>query len=173
MKPITQTRTGYGRGNCTEAALASILEVELATLPELWAGPHVPFDAPPDMHQPTERCEALWRHLREVHSVVWCEMRFPRRLQLSEVDAYTVVSAYQAVLGPAPATLEHHVMFGPNPGGVSHCVVGRMGAVVWDPNPSRAGLAAVDGLIFLVPLALCPPDLPLAAAWHLQLGEAP
>lgn len=63
-----------------------------------------------------------------------------------------------------------HVMFGPNPGGVSHCVVGRMGTVVWDPNPSRAGLAAVDGLIFLVPLDRCPPDLPLAACWHLEVS---
>lgn len=169
MKPITQTRTGYGRGNCTEAALASILEVELATLPELWAGPHVPLDAPPEAHQPRERCDALWRHLREVHGVVWCEAKFSRRLSLEEVDAFTVASAYQATIGDVPADLEHHVMFGPNPGGVSHCVVGRMGTIVWDPNPSRAGLVAVDGLIFLVPLDCCPPDLPLAAAWRLEV----
>lgn len=173
--PVTQVRTGYGRGQCTEASIASLLEVELEAVPDLWAGPLVPLDAPPEVHQPLLLCEALWRWLREVHQVVWCEVRFPAALELSTVP-YAHGRAVRVLFGldapDAEPWTEHHVMFGANPAGISHCVVGRYGSVVHDPNPSRAGIVACSGLIFLIPLDRCPEDLPLAARWDLQMGPA-
>jgi hypothetical protein len=34
MKPVFQTRYGEGRGNCFQAALASILDLELEEVPD-------------------------------------------------------------------------------------------------------------------------------------------
>lgn len=176
MTPVDQVRTGYGCGQCTEASIASLLGVSLDVVPDLWAGPHVPVDAPLEEHQPKERCEALWRWLREVHGVVWCELRFSSLLSGTRIGADFVTQALRMVFphlrNPEIASwAEHHVMFGPNPSGVEHCVVGRGGAFVHDPNPSRRGIAACSGLIFLVPLEQCPPELPLAARWDLEVSD--
>ena len=173
MIGVTQIRMGYGQGQCTEASLASLLELPLDAVPDLWAGPGVPPDAPPEAHQPMERCEALWRWLREERGVVWCEARFPMALPLEAIAPSTVRGVVGSILPhvddlDAP-WVEHHILFGPNISGVGHCVVGRYGRVVWDPNPHRVGIVACEGMIFLVPVALCPSDLPLAARWNLSV----
>jgi hypothetical protein len=172
VRPVTQRRTGYGRGQCTEASLASLLEVALEAVPDLWAVPDVPLDAPPERHQPDEKLHALWRWLREEHQVVWCELRYPVALPL-ELVPETFLGAVRAVFGvdqleDSPWT-EHHIMFGPAFAGVGHCVVGRHGQIVWDPNPNKVGIRACEGMIFLAPLELCPPDLPLAPRWDLRM----
>ena len=75
MIPVTQTRTGYGCGNCTEAGIASLLGVALEDLPDIWAGPHVPDDAPAEEHQPLANRIRLWEWLKREHSVQLCGVK--------------------------------------------------------------------------------------------------
>ena len=149
MRPVTQIRTGYGRGQCTEAAIASILEVELNEVPDLWAGPHVPLSAPPRDHQPLERHEALWAWLKD-RGRMWCWGEFAARpLPLNPAD--------YPHLDWLPWE-GHHLMAGPNPDGVEHMVVGKAGRLAWDPNPTRRGIVACNAAGFLLPLDDCPPE---------------
>ena len=50
---------------------------------------------------------------------------------------------YADVATPADIPLFRHILCGRSPREISHCVVAEEGRVVWDPHPSRAGLATV------------------------------
>lgn len=56
---------------------------------------------------------------------------------------------------------------------VHHCVVAQGGQVVWDPNPRRRGITAVDGLIYLAPLSRLPPEMHDWPAVQLFLDGPP
>lgn len=137
---VTQSRVGAPAGNCTEATIASLLDVALEDVPQLWSGLYDTDDPQPD-----ERWRELLRWLREEHGRLW---------------AFGVVDPGAALPVPIrdlelPSWLgfdRYHLISGRNPDGVRHYCVGFAGELVWDPNPSRRGLVGCDGLASLVAL---------------------
>lgn len=167
MVPVTQVRTGYGRGQCTEASIASLLEVPLEAVPDIWAGPHVPLDAPGSEHQPLALTVKMWEWLKREHGVMLCGIKLRER-------APTIREAWLRSDGLFPfdwseaAWSRFHIACGPNPDGVEHCVVCERGELAWDPNPSRRGIVACQFVQWLVPLDLLPAsvlELP-SAEWR-------
>lgn len=153
MIGITQTRTGYGRGQCTEASIASLLEVPLETVPDIWAGPYAPLDA----QQPLELSIKMWEWLKREHGVMLCGIKLRER-------APTIREAWLRADGLFPFDwsesewARYHIAIGPNPDGVEHCVVAERGELAWDPNPRRRGIVACQFVQWLVPLCLFPAD---------------
>lgn len=142
MKEVTQARTGMWKGQCTEASVASILEVPLEDVPDLWAGPHVPEDASFDEQRPPERSAALVAWLREKHGRWVCFGKLS--------PAHPLPLNLENPMFEGLPWDQHHMLGGPNPDGLPHFVVGLNGAVVWDPNPSRRGIVTCDEVWFLV-----------------------
>lgn len=170
MRPVHQVRTGYGRGQCTEAAIASLLGVPLDAVPDLWAGPHVPADAPPEAHQPLHNLIRMWHWLKQTHGVQLCGVALAEPMPLR--DAWE--RACSVVVWPVETAewARFHLASGPNPDGVGHYVVCDRGELAHDPNPSRRGIVACRHVQWLVPLELVPDDareLP-SAEWR---EEAP
>ena len=120
MKPADQQfvhRPDIGQhGDCQRAVIASLLELPIAEVP------HFLQDANGD---PDEYWLALQRFCRE-HGFVY--LTVPAR-------------SGGAFFGDEGQVF--HEISGPSPrgNGVSHAVVGCNGEVVFDPHPSRAGLA--------------------------------
>ena len=163
FRPVDQVRVGYGRGQCTEASVASLLGCELADVPDLWAGPDGPADAPPVAHQPTGRLRALMRWLRG-RGLLWVEVGFTRRALPLGIDGTLGLS--EAVGWPAWMQWdEPHLLLGHSPGGVGHATVGLHGRVHHDPNPSRRGLTNANAVAWLVPAASFP-------AWDAMIGDS-
>jgi hypothetical protein len=164
FRPVTQTRTGYGRGNCTEATIASLLGVGIEEVPDIWAGPGTPDDAPPGVHQPPEKMAELWRWLLERHGVVEAGMKLTKRnagipAHLFHAEGWpTVEELFPVHIGSTmqPDWAVFHMMVGPNPDGVSHAIIGHRGIPVWDPNPLRRGITHCHSVYFLVPVDLIP-----------------
>lgn len=168
MTHVDQVRTGFGRGQCTEASVASLLDVPLDAVPDLW-DPSAPAGAPADVHQPPERRLVLWTWLRERHGVAWTEIHHAEAAPDADHDYAGILRALGLPIGDVvPAWAEHHIIAGNNPDGVGHFVVGRLGRIVHDPNPSRRGLATRDGFVVLVPIDLIPEGWPEpASSWSV------
>ena len=146
MIGVTQTRTGFPSGNCTEAALASVLGCGLDDVPVLWCGR---FDvATVEEAQPSDRMAAMLSWLRETHGKQWIEWRFvsPMSLPLTG-DVYSEIPEWRGDWA------EPHFLVGPNPDGIAHVVVGVRGAVAWDSNPLRRGIVAATRIGQLWPVA--------------------
>lgn len=157
MIPVDQVRVGYGRGQCTEASIASILEVHLDEVPSIWAGPSVPIDAPASAHQPMRlRCR-LWSWLRRRHGLVEVGMCLSavRPMDL----AWRISRTHMREIGfdVDEPWGRWHLAHGPNSDGVSHQVVCDRGELAHDPNPRRRGIVATRGVHWLVPVGLIPP----------------
>lgn len=164
MKPVTQTRTGVPQGNCTEACIASVLEVPLEEVPDL-------YDATTDTGHDPERWTQLRQWLRE-RGFLWMFADFKARdLPLRFVDHWQF--APDDFLTQIDWDTSHYFFCGPNPDGLPHCVVAQGGQVVWDPNPFRRGITAVDGLVYLTPLAILPPEMHDWPAIQLFLDGPP
>jgi hypothetical protein len=141
---VTQTRFGFPSGNCTEAALASVLGVPLEAVPSLWCGR---LDvATPEEAQPADRYAALMAWLRREHGVRWEVWTLPAPVPLPVPR-----SAYDAGEGLGRWWDAPHFLSGPNPDGVRHMTVGLRGVVEWDPNPRRRGILSAEDVGALVP----------------------
>lgn len=163
MKPVTQTRTGIPTGNCTEACIASIMEVDLGEVPSLW-----------DPETGDHHTASQWSQV-----YAWLRSR-GRMMVYGDFDPVGLPAPFAAVY---PWAAHHwiahlgwggfHLLAGPNPDGVPHWVVGHGGRLVWDPNPRSRGIVMADGLALLAPLDWLPPDMqgwpaiaiPQPAAW--------
>lgn len=106
---------GQQYGDCMRACVASLLDLSIADVP------HFLRDADGDpgkfWHGVYDFIEARgWEYVpaRQAHDGAMCQ----------DLDGY-------------------HIIGGPSPrgGGLLHAVVGRHGQVVFDPHPSKAGLA--------------------------------
>jgi hypothetical protein len=164
FRPVTQTRTGFGRGNCTEASIASLLGVEIDQVPDLWTG--APDGSTAEEHQPFANRLHLWQWLKSKHGVQLCGVKLatPER-DLGE--AWRRASDVIPLDVEAATWARHHLIIGHNPAGVWHQICGaRHGRMVWDPNPSRAGVVDCQWVEWLVPLG-CVPD----NAIHLPSAE--
>jgi len=143
MMSITQTITGFPHGNCEIAALCSVLELdiesELATTPTLAPDGNLPLA----VNQMERR---LWLATHGVELVHFH----------AEDLSLAALRGWHLCVGPsaqktcpcrgtgcdtccAPAETRPT-----KPGHLWHTCVGRGGEVVWDPNPKRRGLLAVE-----------------------------
>lgn len=145
MRPVDQIRTGSPMGQCTEASIASLLEVGLDEVPDLYD--------PDDL----ERRQTHPRLLRWLASRGWA---WAGGLLGRDIpaDALELPRDLPAVaIGCGLTTAEDwqgwHLLLGKNPDGLGHAVVGRGGRLAHDPNPSRRGLATVDEVAVLLPVA--------------------
>lgn len=135
MKEFTQTALAPV-GNCWQTAVACVLGVEPAELPDQatldrklvdgeWRG--MGYNNP------------LRAYLLKHHGLAHVDMHAP-------AEALALLSVrpdvYHLITGRTVRTDER---------GIRHCVVGRGGEVVWDPHPSRAGLTDDIRWAFLVP----------------------
>lgn len=121
MKRFTQSNVV--QGNCWQTAVACVLEVEPAELPD-----QSMIEAAKKSYN-----NSLQAYLIKHHGLM-----------------YGNVPVYQhSALRPRADHLGgYHVMCGPTVrtetnGGINHCVVGRFGRQVWDVHPSRASLLSV------------------------------
>ena len=142
MIPVDQTKSGYPKGNCVMACVASILEVSLDDLPDLF-----------------ERCcsydeeKAIWNHDKEnwwdvllegVQSFGW-EVTFVNR------NASRVYPQGYAIAGGDTPREDVVNERGEN---VGHSVVYLDGKMIHDPHPSRDGLKGpIQDWIILLPKA--------------------
>lgn len=137
MREFTQTTVAPDVGNCWQTAVACILEIEPAALPDQRTNDYVLVDG-----KWTGRSynNPLQGYLRKHHGLAYVEL-------------YTV----DEVLGLLDIRSDaFHLMTGRTVrsdsfGGMRHVVVGRRGKMVWDPHPSRAGLTDAIRWAFLVP----------------------
>lgn len=116
------TQTNLDPGNCLQTCVACILDVPIDSLPDQ-LGYGNPF--------------AYVLELREF-------LRY-------SVDATLVLVVKHGEVSMHDLAIPEYIMFGQMRGpfgGVceEHCVVGREGKIVWDPYPTRAGLARVDAV---------------------------
>lgn len=136
MIPVDQTIFGgdnpdpFKRGNCMQAAFASLLEVPLADVPHF-----VAYDNWQEVRDDWLAVRGLWALVACVEMMRG--LHWPRHL-----DALVLVS------GPSPR------------GPWSHVCVGKLAlkggewqaSVVHDPHPSRAGLVSISYWQFMLPL---------------------
>lgn len=142
MKPVVQTRVGRPAGNCTEASIASVFEVDLDDVPQLWD----PTDTTDPDQRPRHRLDEHMRWVR-ARGIVQVEIRFAPRT----VTHWPELQRDDPVWREAGRLLQSwHFLFGNNPDGVSHQVVAHGGVMVWDTNPSRRGLVDLRGAIALI-----------------------
>ena len=128
MKPIMQTDTTFETGNCGEACIASILEIELSEIPGFHS------DDPQDG-------AAYCKHIREFvsrYGLSYVDISFQDGCDPMDFlkDCWTIAS------GPSPrGTKEWH----------RHAVVWRNGEIVHDPHPAGGGLKEIEmyGLFIL------------------------
>lgn len=159
MIPVTQTRIGRPHGNCTEACIASVLEVGIDAVPDLYDPDHE--WGSPDFRKAQFLRLHTW--LLEVHGLKYVQILAPPRRALP-VFAELLEDAFFTT---------HHLLMGYNPDGVGHCTVGLAGRMVWDPNPLRRGIVDADEVVYLLPadmflerhrdwpgLALAPAEVP-------------
>lgn len=125
MIPVDQDRFGDPDGNCLQACLASLLELQLHEVPhfvgEAWRA---------DLGE-WLRARGLWALL------------FAPPIPSTIDDAAAWLD--ETVLGYA-------IVSGQTPRGLLHATVWRAGQLVHDPHPSRAGLLGVEDVIVLVPI---------------------
>lgn len=127
MRYLTQTHLHPG-GNCWQTALACILDVDPAELPDQHAI---------EMAKGSVG-NALRAYLFRHHGLGY--------------DEQTHAHLFPQL---KPSTDAPHLLIGPtvrtHETGALHVVVGVRGCMVWDPHPSRAGLVAVEKWGFLHP----------------------
>jgi len=143
MKPVDQTRFGYGEGNCLMAAVCSILEIPLEE----------PENFRDILREKDERTEEQIQAGIDPHwwRVLWqfCAERGWLCYYLSLPDDRedeVAPRGYAVQCGTGP----RGVLPDGRAGG--RCVVALDGMMVHDPHPSRDGLVRVDSYLILVPV---------------------
>lgn len=112
-------------GDCLRASVASLLGLGLAEVPHFVS---IEFGRPDD----DPRVHAWWWSL-----IGWCASLEPA-FDVVPIDTDT----WPQPDDPDDPLHGCYLLTGPSPRGpLNHTVVARAGVVVWDPHPSRAGLA--------------------------------
>ena len=122
MKPIMQTDFTFNTGNCGEACLASILEIELSDIPML--------HDPDNVQDGQIYCKNL-RNFLSQFGLSYIDLTFIEGHNPKDFfkDCWAIVTG----LSPR-GTEEWH----------RHGVVWYNGEIVHDPHPSGAGLVEID-----------------------------
>lgn len=138
MKPVTQSRTGFPSGNCTEASIASILEIPLDAVPDLYA-------IDPNRKEGLSDLDAWLAGLGMV--IVFANVH-PLPYPLDVKGTMKNIGIEWLYRLPWNG---FHLLCGPNRhSGVEHMTVAEDGIMVWDPHPARPGLASVSGFGIIV-----------------------
>lgn len=142
MRELTQTNTDPG--NCWQTAIACVLDLEVEDVPN-----QVQIQA-----EKKHYSNFLNAFLLKHYGVFY-----------SEIPNYQIGG-----LNPPPG---HYFYVGPtirspNNGGVHHVVVAHGRRMVWDPHPSRAGLAQIDKWGILAPY-----PAELKTHWEMRAKESP
>jgi len=141
MKEFTQTTVGT-RGNCWQTAVACVLEVDPATLPDQSVCDQPREDG---SRQPPFYGNRLRQYLKKHHGLLYVEI-YPS----------TLADAFLGMKEPGFHFLTGTTVRTGTPGGAPrHVVVARHGEAIWDPHPSRAGLLGEIRTAVLVPF---PPE---------------
>lgn len=114
MKKIYQTKFSF-IGNCFQAAVASLFEVELNEVPDLH--PESPMKG-------EEQIYILNKWLQE-YNLRYIELGIPE-----EKVEKMLKDVYHLIIGTSPRNVNKH-----------HVVVGKSGLIVHDPHPSNSGVA--------------------------------
>lgn len=122
MRPVLQDRFG-NVGNCFEACLASILNLELQDVPDLGSN---------DVYE-----RNLARFL-ETRGLIYVLIDRPNELEK------------QMMQHMFAARVVYHVIEGTSPRGGPHACVGKNGLIVHDPHKGGGGLIKVQGWGFVV-----------------------
>ena len=132
MIRLTQTDVEYG--NCWQTAIACILEIDPATMPDQAAIVAAGTGAHHGYHNPL--MEYLVRH----HRMAYYELQ---DWQFGAIKI-AALDGYHMLVGPTVRTPMT---------GVHHVVVAQRGKMVWDVHPSRAGLTQAErwGILSPVP----------------------
>jgi hypothetical protein len=138
--PVDQVRVGVPAGQCTEAALASVLEIPLDAVPDLWGGQGA------DEPRPVRRW-VQFLGLVLAHGLQYVQYNTDPT-PTAEVDLDALGLPREARF----CARGFHLLAGENPDGLGHMCVGHNGKLVHDPNPSRRGLVTVDAIVVLIPL---------------------
>lgn len=136
MREITQTKVVVRnskdemvvRGNCFAACVASMLDMEIAEVPNV----EVFFDTSWD-----------YRYLMNQ----WLEVRFGLKLEYTDdynlfhdCDDWTENTNSERLR----LANELYIASGPSPRGVSHACIYQAGKLIWDPHPTREGILSVE-----------------------------
>ena len=128
-----------------EASIASVLEVALADVPDLY-----------DPEDP-QRARTWPRLLRWLAERGWAWVGGPLGRDVPAAELELPRDLPDVAIGCGLTTPDDWtgwcLLLGVNPDGLGHAVVGRAGAIVHDPNPSRRGLVTIDEVAVLLPLA--------------------
>lgn len=126
MKQVTQTRTGR-HGNCNQAALASLLELDIEEVPDFC----------------NDDADA-WYHQMQVWLI--------DRGKMDVVYEAAADGGIDWVVQSLIDTGAYYLTSGPNPDGITHVVICQKGKMVWDPNPKRRGITKIEYFFFLFDL---------------------
>lgn len=145
---VTQTRmhSEDTKGNCTEACVASILNIPLEEVPDFHSNDYASNTGDNlSVHD-------YWERL-SVHDY-W--ERFENFLGSHDVTvdfmlSVNVHTGLREHTGPREIDNRIYLACGPGSRGVSHMVIYRNGSLFHDPHPSREGLQYVSYSIILYP----------------------
>lgn len=145
MEPVEQTRFGWPEGNCLMACVASVLEVPLSDLPDLY-----------DRKQGGD--DDWWMIVRRTLARYGWEAIYlhPEYVSATNEDrspADLAPSGWALAGGPSP----REGVVNDDGENAGHVVVAKDGELVHDPHPSGDGLGGdVRDWIVLIPPADCP-----------------
>lgn len=129
MKPIKQTKTEVGSGNCLAACYASILEVPIESIPDLQCGRTMN-----ELHDILKSKGISITHLQPTEKVAWSKM-------------FVGYGQICILCGPSPRHPEAH-----RPR-IHHAVVGITDGygfrIIHDPHPTNEGIPEITSVTFL------------------------
>lgn len=140
MEPVDQTKFGYPEGNCVMACVASILEVELEGLPDLY-------------EREKEGDDDWWMTLRHALAEYGWEAVYlhPEYISATDEDR-TPADLAPPGLAIACGDSPREDVVNDEGENAGHAVVARDGYLAHDPHPSRDGLGGpVEDWILLIP----------------------
>ena len=138
---VNQSRTSSPYGNCVEASIATLLNLDIADIPDVRAAAEERgFDDKMFDAVMKRRKRVLCRWLAEAFDLFWIE---------GEGTRPPIIDTQ----GPNAAPL-FWLAGGQSPRGLGHMVVYADDELVWDPHPSRLGLEKVERWGVLVPLGI-------------------
>jgi len=120
MKFVFQSKFGNGEGNCFAACIASLLEIDLDSVPDFYL-----------------LFQANWFDK-------FNEWLHPLGFSAIIISHHAI---HQEVGLPSDC---YYLMGGMSPRGIMHSVIGLDGKMVHDPHPSGEGLVNVDDYTFFV-----------------------
>lgn len=111
------------RGNCTQAVVASILNLPLKEVPPLY----------PDKNQMQNLLDFMDK-FGYVNEGAW----YANRIKVGETEEEALLNVIKA--NPQYGIDGYHIVFGMSPRGVHHVVIYDKNGLAHDPHPSQSGV---------------------------------